>query len=415
MSAETVSSCAGDTKKKGLKRSLTEERIANHKLSLFIASAISFAINLMLIILLAIDGISFLYIMFPMLLCILSVAFIVLSAYTNFRFSYSLWYTVMYSFLFTVTAVMFGLVLMGFGKESAMTYFAIGLWGVVNLLNLVTIISGSVRAGNFKGGMRAAVAILILVASIGGYVYYITQWGFFGQGAETSDRPVTFVYDEEEKYYVATGTLKGKGKVVTVPEKFNGIKVGAVDCSIFSLDNVHTVELCCAADVEFRNTDKLLDVSENLTVKASKETINGITSTVYAMAAADSGKADAILAFAQDFAPSDLADDEIYITFTYTAESVKAAEGTYMPMWIGKTGDKFSFEDITGIDYVTYSNISDESVLAKLYEEDAAGGGYILSDIKDSKGNSLLGASVSASMDNVCLYCTKKYKFKYNY
>ena len=86
-----------NTKKKGLKRSLTEERIANHKLSLFIASAISFAINLMLIILLAIDGISFLYIMFPMLLCILSVAFIVLSAYTNFRFSYSLWYTVMYS------------------------------------------------------------------------------------------------------------------------------------------------------------------------------------------------------------------------------------------------------------------------------------------------------------------------------
>ena len=31
-----------NTKKKGLKRSLTEERIANHKLALFIAAAVSF-------------------------------------------------------------------------------------------------------------------------------------------------------------------------------------------------------------------------------------------------------------------------------------------------------------------------------------------------------------------------------------
>ncbi len=402
-----------NTTKKGSKnRSLTEDRIANHKVALFIASAISFAINLMLIILLAIDGISFLYIMFPMLFCILSVAFIVLSAYTNFRFSYSLWYTIIYSLLFAITAVMFGLVLMGFGKESAMTYFAIGLWALVSLLNLIAVISGSVRAGSFKRGTRATIAILLLVVSIGGYVYFITSSGFFGQGSETSDRPVTFVYDEEEKFYVATGTLKGKGKVVTVPKTFNGIKVGAVDCAIFALDNITTVELLCDADVQFRNPEQLLSVPDTLSVKASKETLNEMTSTVYAMAAADDNNSEALLTFAENFAPSDIAEDEVYVTFTYTAESVKAAEGNFMPMWVGKVGDKFSLDYANTLDYIKNSDISDEAVLADLYERDAANGGYVLSAIKDSKGNSLVGSTVSENMDNVCLNFEKIYRIE---
>ena len=384
--------------------------MANHKLALFVASAVSFAINLMLIVMLAIDGISFLYIMFPMLMCILSVAFIVLSAFTNFRCSYSLWYTIMYSLLFAVTAVMFGLVLMGFGKESAMTYFAIGLWALVNLLNLIAIISGSVRAGSFKKGARATVAIIILLVSIAGYTYFVTSLGFFGQGAETSDRPVTFVYDEEEKFYVATGTLTGKGKVVTVPETFNGIKVGAIDCSIFSTENVHTVVLNCASDVEFRSPELLASIPEGLSVQASRETLNGMTSTVYEMAV--TGNTEAVLAFAQTFAPSDLADNEVYVTFTYTEESVKAAEGNFMPIWIGTAGSALSFDDAFPSYVDDFADRFDESNLAAIFNSDAHNGGYVVSDIKDAKGNSVVGNKVTESLDNVLITFEKVYRIE---
>ena len=390
------------------RRTLTEDRMANHKLALFVASAVSFAINLMLIVMLAIDGISFLYVMFPMLMCILSVAFIVISAFTNFRCSYSLWYTILYSLLFAITAVMFGLVLMGFGKESAMTYFAIGLWALVNLLNLIAIISGSVRAGSFKKGARATVAIIILLVSIAGYTYFITSLGFFGQGAETSDRPVTFVYDEEEKFYVATGTLTGKGKVVTVPETFNGVKVGAIDCSIFSTENVHTVVLNCASNVEFRSPELLASIPEGLSVQASRDTLNGMTSTVYEMAT--TGNAEAALAFAQTFAPSDLSDNEVYVTFTYTEESVKAAEGKFMPIWIGEAGTALSFDD-TFPSYVNgFADRFDESNLAAIFNTDAYNGGYVVSDIKDAKGNSVFGSKISENLDNVLVTFEKVYR-----
>ena len=390
------------------RRTLTEDRMANHKLALFVASAVSFAINLMLIVMLAIDGISFLYVMFPMLMCILSVAFIVISAFTNFRCSYSLWYTILYSLLFAITAVMFGLVLMGFGKESAMTYFAIGLWALVNLLNLIAIISGSVRAGSFKKGARATVAIIILLVSIVGYTYFITSLGFFGQGAETSDRPVTFVYDEEEKFYVATGTLTGKGKVVTVPDTFNGVKVGAIDCSIFSTENVHTVVLNCASNVEFRSPELLASIPEGLSVQASRDTLNGMTSTVYEMAT--TGNAEAALAFAQTFAPSDLSDNEVYVTFTYTEESVKAAEGKFMPIWIGEAGTALSFDD-TFPSYVNgFADRFDESNLAAIFNTDAYNGGYVVSDIKDAKGNSVFGSKISENLDNVLVTFEKVYR-----
>ena len=398
------------TQKTTRKRSLTEERVANHKLALFIASAISFAVNLMLIVLLAIDGISFLYVMFPMLFCILSVAFIVLSSFTNFRFSYSLWYTVSYSLLFAATAIMFGLVLMGFGKESAMTYFAIGLWALVNLLNLIAIIVGVSRAAGFRGGFRSVLMIALLLVSIGGYVYFVTSAGFFGQGSDSSSRPVTFIYDDEEKYYVATGTLKGKGKTVTVPGTFNSIKVGAIDCSLFTTEGINTVELLCSDDVEFRNTTELLAAANTISVKASRETLDGMTETIYTMAAADNHNADSLLAFAGSFSPSDLASDEVYVTFTYTAESVKAAEGNFMPMWTGKVGEAFTLDYAKDLNYIKYSDVSDESILAKLYEDDAANGGQILSAITDSKGNSLVGAKITSNMDNVCLTFDKIYR-----
>ena len=125
---------------------------------------------------------------------------------------------------------------------------------------------------------------------------------------------------------------------------------------------------------------------------------------------ATTGNAEAALAFAQTFAPSDLSDNEVYVTFTYTEESVKAAEGKFMPIWIGEAGTALSFDD-TFPSYVNgFADRFDESNLAAIFNTDAYNGGYVVSDIKDAKGNSVFGSKISENLDNVLVTFEKVYR-----
>ncbi len=397
------------TNKSMTKKTLTEERIANHKFALFASAAVSFAINLLLIILLAVDGISFGYIIFPILICVFDAAFIAVSVFVNFRFSYSMLYTIIYSVLFIISSVVYALILINFGNETAMSYVALGLWALVSLVTVISIIIGTSGAGKARLSLKSMVSMLVLCLSVGVYSYIISDIGFFGQGGDV-DRPITFVYDSKNEYYVAKSTVKGDGNVITVPETFNGVKVGAIDCGIFSADGVDKVVLATAPDVTFLSPETLASAPADIEILAGKAIISSLTSTLYTVAYNNPHYADSVIAFTRNFSPSDLTDNEVYITFSYDSESILSAEGKHLPMWIGEKNQIFKLDSYKKIPYVAMSDVNNEELLAQLYSGDSFGGGYILSALTGPDGKALVGKAITESIDNVVVSFEKIYR-----
>lgn len=384
-----------------IKKTITEEKIANHKLALFASSAASFLINLLLIILLATDGIAFKYMIFPILLCTFNVLFIVTSIFVNFKFSYSILYTVLYSVLFVISSVIYGAILLNFGKESSMSYVALGLWALVSVVTVVATALATSGAGRSRISMKALVGTMVLFVCIGVYAYFVTGVGFFGQGKDV-DRPITFVYDSKNEYYVASGTVDGKGNKITIPETFNDVKVGAVDCSIFSAEGVDKVEIATASDIEFLNAVELSKVDSDTDIIASKAILSDISKTLYTIAYENAHLAPSIIEFAKLLSPSDLSDNEVYITFAYDEDSILKSDGIFIPMWIGEKNQVFDLSGYSEIPYVKDSDINDEALLANLYNANSNGGGYILSAFSNN-GAALVGSKISESIENVAV------------
>ena len=394
------------------KLTLTEAKIANHKLCLFVSTLLSFAINLLMLITIARGGFGFGYILLPLLICLIDVAFVVVAAFTNFRFAYSTLYTTVFSLIYAATTLIFALVLLNIGNGTAITLVAFLLWIICSVFSIAVIILGASRAGKNHGAIKSAVALAILLVSIGAYTVSLISNGFFGQGNEKLQRPVSFVYDSEKEYYIATEIMSGRGKTAVIPETFNDVKVGAIDCSLFLDSKIKTVSIMTAADVEFTNTEALTAGVPDIECLVSKDLISAYASTLYDLVKDKSAKSNAICTLVSKFVPSDLSGDEIYVTFTYSPESIICAGGEYIPVWIGNKNDVFSFSYAEGCDYLTYSNINNESVLSAIYNRNLFNGGNVLSTVTLPSGTPLVGQTMTESVDNVEIKFEKVYRVK---
>ena len=394
------------------KLTLTEAKIANHKLCLFVSTLLSFAINLLMLITIARGGFGFGYILLPLLICLIDVAFVVVAAFTNFRFAYSTLYTTVFSLIYAATTLIFALVLLNIGNGTAITLVAFLLGIICSVFSIAVIILGASRAGKNHGAIKSAVALAILLVSIGAYTVSLISNGFFGQGNEKLQRPVSFVYDSEKEYYIATEIMSGRGKTAVIPETFNDVKVGAIDCSLFLDSKIKTVSIMTAADVEFTNTEALTAGVPDIECLASKDLISAYASTLYDLVKDKSAKSNAICTLVSKFVPSDLSGDEIYVTFTYSPESIICAGGEYIPVWIGNKNDVFSFGYAEGCDYLTYSNINNESVLSAIYNKNLFNGGNVLSTVTLPSGTPLVGQTMTESVDNVEIKFEKVYRVK---
>ena len=394
------------------KLTLTEAKIANHKLCLFISTLLSFAINLLMLITIARGGFGFGYILLPMIICIIDVAFVVVAAFTNFRFAYSTVYTTVFSLIFAATTLIFALVLLNIGKGTAITLVAFLLWIICSAFSIAVIIIGASRAGKNRGAIKSVVALAILLVSIGAYAVSLFGNGFFGQGNEKYQRPVSFVYDSEKEYYVATGIMRGRGKTAVIPETFNDVKVGAIDCALFLDSKIKTVSIMTDADVEFTNTEALTAGIPDIECLASKSLITAYASKLYDLVKDTGAESNAICSLASKFVPSDLSGDEIYVTFSYSPESIICSGGEYIPMWIGNKNDVFSFGYAEDCNYLKYSDINDESVLSTIYNAKLFNGGNVLSTVTLPSGTPLVGQVMTESVDNVEIKFEKVYRVK---
>ena len=102
------------------------------------------------------------------------------------------------------------------------------------------------------------------------YGYFISQNGFFGQGNNRTERTLVYSYDEAKGCYVVTDLLRGFGNTVIIPESFDGVPVGGIDCAVFSDKMLSYIVFDCSSEIEFLNAEKLGNVNSDLQYETGK-------------------------------------------------------------------------------------------------------------------------------------------------
>lgn len=383
------------------KLSLTEAKISNHKLCLFISTVLSFVINFLMIITIARGGLGFGYLVLPLIICLIDGAFVAAATFTNFKFSYSALYTTVFSVIFGITTLISALVFLNIGKGTAITIVAFILWIISAAFSITAIIISAHRAGKSYGAVKAVVSIAVLSVCIIAYSVSLFSNGFFGQGNEKLQRPISFVYDSDKEYYVATEIMSGRGKTAVVPATFNGIKVGAIDCNLFIDSKIKSVSLMTGPSVVFTNTEVLSAGVPDIDVFVSKEHISTYATTLYSLVNNTGKECQGICALASKLVPSDIADNEIYVTFSYSPESILCSGGEYIPVWIGHENDVFSFDYVSGCDYLMYADVQNESYLSRIYNSNLFNGGNVLKTVALPSGAPIVGQTMTESVKAV--------------
>ena len=386
----------------------TKEHIKSSKLALLISAITAGVADIFVTVLLMIAGLWG-YIALPIILAVADIAFLVVALFTNFRFRYSITYTATYLAVFLGCVLGHFLVIRG-GAETAMTAVALIVWVVVHILNFIVVLLGAKGAVTKQKGHHFVTALLVIVfiGSVGAYIGFGSSEGYFGQGSLTA-RPITFVYDEKTDSYTATGVLDGSGKFAIIPEKFDGKPVRAIDATIFSANRLDRVEIQTGAGVELLNLDAVSEITVQ-EITAQRDTLTTLQREFYT-AYRDGDKNEALLTLASISAPSDLADDEIYITFTYTETALDCIGETFLPSWIGHKGDRFDLSSLAdNIEYIINTDTTDEALLHELYTSQKQGSGYILLPLMLDAKTPLNGTVIQKSHKNVTVDFEKIYR-----
>lgn len=327
---------------KGL--TLTQKRIQNNKIFVYVCLVLSLALDIAVFVMLVANALPFKYWIVAILFAVFDLGFLAVSLASNFRFGYFRPHLVFYGIALIALSVVAVLVGVDSGSGTAYTTLALIAYPVMHLVTVTAVIIAvvfSVKSGKESklGGLVIAVAMLAVSAA---YSVLLVENGYFGQPLE-ENRALLYSYNENYDGYAVVGVEKGSGTKIVIPDEFNGKKVYAVDCAVFNAEGIKKAELNCAATVIFDNEEELNNISDSLTLYVDKQNYDTVRNRFYAF-----GHERAV----KNMAPGSLDKDEVFISFAFPMEN---DSGKLYPTWYGKKGDTLSL----GADAPEWYNHSD--------------------------------------------------------
>ena len=384
---------------------LTEKRLKSHKLLLIICFALVAFADAFTFVSLMVGGFSVQYYIFPLALLLLDVPMLLAVIFSNFRFRYSVVIPALY---FVATLAVMGFIVVWYtflAEKIFMTRLALGAWAGLHALSFVALLVSMLYAGVGSAKRRglAALFMALLIAGTAGFTLLLCIHGFFGQGNGFDfhtyrARTVVYEYDEEKEYYVATGVLGGRGGYAVIPEEFEGVKVGAVDCGIFADNSLKEVRLEKSAALDFRSEGSLAQLNKNLILSLDREEVDALRETFYqrALTTAASPVSESYLSFVRSMRPV-VENDEVYVQFNYTKEALSMADNKPLTTWIAKKGTVFNLsEHPDKPDYVEHAKLESEDDLIWNYEADKSK--HIFQALSAKDGTSVNGATINESV-----------------
>ncbi len=378
---------------------ITEKRIESPKFSMLISALATFLSGVAVILSLAFGGYSPVFYIFPTLLVISDAVFIILSLYSNYRFRYSLPIPIGYMLVSITLTVLTVLIDGGANGTSLFTHLAIYSFLALHLFSAVAVALGLMNAAKvgknpkiIKNISTAASLSLVLLTVL--YSYSVFAWGWFGQGTIGVERPLEYLYNEEDDTYSVVGVLSGRGDTVVVPATFNGKAVSALDCKIFESPLITKIYIDAPLKWENLSNAEYLAAEGERTINVYE--YENIRASL--ISAAYTNSSSAMLSAANSVRPTEIEEGKVYVSFSYTLEDLVATRGEALPVWSGNVGDVISEEFFADYDYIAHKyNPAD---MTNNHWSYANVGGRIYTGVEFGAGAGF-GMAVNSSMDNV--------------
>ncbi|MDE6557862.1 MAG: hypothetical protein K2K39_02025 [Clostridia bacterium] len=370
-------------------KNLSLKQITHSKLFMLIGAVCAAAVDLLIIIMLAVGGGRDTHYVYPALMLALDIGYLIIGlCFTDYRFKYSLYVWISYVVLYGVlTAAGLGTILGGSG--TVITAAAIWLWSLVHITLIICAIVAALCASRLVKNFWVACVFGVLgVLFLAGYAAFIGIFGFYGQGLE--GRPLVYFYDNTVDSYTVEDVLAGRSGKVVVPETFNGKPVSAVNLKVFAKAGVK--EYALPENVVFTGSSALrrnLNFSGKQ-IRVDKKAVNETRNKFLAFAEDTTAEGRGnVLALANATLPVNLDDGEGYVAFNYSEEAFKACGGEVIPVYVGALEEFNADTYAASFDYVARRDAESIANLDAAY----SGSGYILSDIAGEKGSVFGGVS----------------------
>ena len=183
-------------------------------------------------------------------------------------------------------------------------------------------------------------------------------------------------YDAENDRYTVIGVKDSAAQKLIIPSEYNGKKVAGFSCNVFA--NSRCSEYEYSSDIAFTDTHALASIEpSNIKLSADRHSIDNVRKRLYDVANDETIRKTA-LTLANGTTPSNLEENENYITFNYDWQAYVASGENVLPIFICPSGTVFNFDDYSHYDYIACCDKTSVAHLDRAYTQ---ANGFILSDI----------------------------------
>ncbi len=375
---------------------LTERRIKSSKGLNLCCSFVALLSDIVVLFVLLTNVTAFKFWICPLIIMMLDAIFFLSVIFSNYRFSYAFNGVIIHIVLLISVCTFAWIATYYLNDGIVFENIALYAMPVVHLVQCFAVFFTALYASKKgKAARRVLASLLTFSFSLIVVVYgnFLLTNGFFGQGFSEENRTVVYYLDEEKNQYIAKDILDGRGGSVLIPAEFNGLPVGGVDCELFFNSDIHTVRLECNTDVKFENAEAISDEREDLTILSSKDSMDAFRQAFYKLSIENSEA----ICLANSIYPSDLEDDEVYVTVRYSIDALQIADGEIIPTWFSTKGTVFDAQKhIENVSYVEHSDVTDNADLYYCYTQQE---GKIFRMLADTTGSNINGCAISKSVE----------------
>ena len=389
-------------------QNIVQQRLFNTKLRLYFAVGLTTLVDLLLTVILLANGIFNVHMILSASMVALDGLLILAIIKSNFRFNYSRFIPLAYIVISLVVGIAI-VPMLGTGMFTNIAFLASLIMHVVSALALFVCVFDAGRLGK----KLTVIAVLLIIAfsavSVGYCAMTITK-GYYGQGG-FGYRSLVYELDSEADGYKVVDIVDGNAQRVVIPNEYNGKQVCAVDCSIFTDEVLTNVDFECATDVKLLSVSELSNKNDNIAINIHKDKIDEFKEEIVELfeETEDATERENYVKLFNSIVPNNLAEDEVYITFDYTVQSLIDAEYEFIETWIGKKGSNgttFNLASHTDVEYVEGYDLNSEEFLRYSYDNF---NGRVMQTIQN--GNTILeGSKLNSSASNVTITFENVYR-----